>query len=167
MSILRNGNVACLCHLFSPMSHVEFKTRLCHMSLYFYSLCRIPLSPMSHVKLKKCPSRPVNFRGQGPNGSRRQPAIKHNQRHRQPGTSRPPRQESMSKHGQLLLSLLILPIFFFPTPFLHSSFPLPLSPYLILNLSRHPCIYLTPIRLTSISRIPPSILELLQQFPSS
>ena len=25
MSILRNGNVACLCRLFSPMSHVEFK----------------------------------------------------------------------------------------------------------------------------------------------
>ena len=34
-SILRNGNVACLCRLFSPMSHVKFKKRLCHMSLYF------------------------------------------------------------------------------------------------------------------------------------
>ena len=33
MSILRNGNVACLCPLFSPMSHVKFKKRLCHMSL--------------------------------------------------------------------------------------------------------------------------------------
>ena len=32
MSILGNGNVACPCCLFSPMSHVEFK-RLCHMSL--------------------------------------------------------------------------------------------------------------------------------------
>ena len=33
MSILRNGNVACPCHLFSPMSHVEFKKRLCHYNL--------------------------------------------------------------------------------------------------------------------------------------
>ena len=33
MSILRNGNVACPCHLFSLMSHVEFKKRLYPMSL--------------------------------------------------------------------------------------------------------------------------------------
>ena len=33
MRILRNGNVACHCRLFSPMSHVEFKKMLCHMSL--------------------------------------------------------------------------------------------------------------------------------------
>ena len=33
MSILRNGNVTCLCRLFSPMSHVIFKKRLCPMSL--------------------------------------------------------------------------------------------------------------------------------------
>ena len=33
MSILRNGNVAYACRLFYPMSHVEFKNRLCHMSL--------------------------------------------------------------------------------------------------------------------------------------
>ena len=33
MSISRNGNVACHCHLFSLMSHVEFKKRLCPMSL--------------------------------------------------------------------------------------------------------------------------------------
>ena len=29
MSNLRNGNLACPCCLFSPMSHVEFKKRLC------------------------------------------------------------------------------------------------------------------------------------------
>ena len=33
MSILRNGNVACPCRLFDPMSHVKIKNRLCHMSL--------------------------------------------------------------------------------------------------------------------------------------
>ena len=33
LSILRNANVACLCRLFMSMSHVEFKKRLCHMSL--------------------------------------------------------------------------------------------------------------------------------------
>ena len=33
MSILRNGNVACHCRLFSPMSHAEFKKRPCHISL--------------------------------------------------------------------------------------------------------------------------------------
>ena len=33
MSILRNGNVACPCRLFYPMSHVKFKNRLCHTSL--------------------------------------------------------------------------------------------------------------------------------------
>ena len=33
LSILRNANVACLCRLFMPMSHVEFKKRLCPMSL--------------------------------------------------------------------------------------------------------------------------------------
>ena len=35
MSILRNGNVACLCRLFMAMSHVEFKKKACRMSLYF------------------------------------------------------------------------------------------------------------------------------------
>ena len=34
MSILRNGNVACPCRLFYPMSNDEFKKRLCHMSLF-------------------------------------------------------------------------------------------------------------------------------------
>ena len=49
-----------------PMSHVEFKNRLCHMSLQFLGRCRMSLSPMAHVEFKKCPCRPVNFRGQGP-----------------------------------------------------------------------------------------------------
>ena len=35
MSILRNGNVACLCRLFFSMSHVKFKKWLCPMSLQF------------------------------------------------------------------------------------------------------------------------------------
>ena len=51
-------NVTCrnvTCH---NMSHVEFKKRLCPMSLYYYFPCRIALSPMSHV----------HFRGQGPFG---------------------------------------------------------------------------------------------------
>ena len=42
VSILRNANVACLCHLFMPMSHVEFKKWPCRMSI----------SSMSHVKFK-------------------------------------------------------------------------------------------------------------------
>ena len=66
MSILRNGNVACLCRLFSPMSHVEFKKGLCHVLLYFLPSCRMSLSPVSHVDFKKVPCRPVDFRGQGP-----------------------------------------------------------------------------------------------------
>ena len=63
MSILRNCNVACPCRLFSPMSHVELKKRLCH---YIFSPCHMSLSPMSHVEFKKVPCRPVDFRGQGP-----------------------------------------------------------------------------------------------------
>ena len=68
MSILRNGNVACLCRLFSPMSHVEFEKRLCPMSLHFYPSCRMSLSLMSYVEFKICPCHPVDFRGQGPYG---------------------------------------------------------------------------------------------------
>ena len=49
MSILRNFNVACHCRLFSPMSHVEFKKRLRHMSLNF-SPCRMSLSLMSNFR---------------------------------------------------------------------------------------------------------------------
>ena len=66
MSILRNGNVACLCCLFSPMSHFEFKKGLCPMSLYFVPPCRISLSLMLHFELKNCPCRPVDLRGRGP-----------------------------------------------------------------------------------------------------
>ena len=66
MSILRNGNFACLCRLFFTMSNGEFKKRLCPMSLHFYPACRMSLSPMLHVEFKQGPCRPVNFRGQGP-----------------------------------------------------------------------------------------------------
>ena len=68
MSILRNGNVACPCRLFSPMSHVEFKKRLCQLShvTLIFSPCQMSLSPMSHVEFFKLPGRPVDFRGQGP-----------------------------------------------------------------------------------------------------
>ena len=66
MSILRNGNVACPCRLFYPMSHVKFKNRLCRHVTMIFSPCRMSRSPMSHVKLKKCPCRHVDFRGQGP-----------------------------------------------------------------------------------------------------
>ena len=66
VSILRNSNVACLCLLFSPMSRVEFKERLCPMSLKFHTPCRMSLSHMSHVEFKKSPCRHVDFRGQGP-----------------------------------------------------------------------------------------------------
>ena len=38
------------------------------MSLYFLPLCCMSLSPMSHVKFKKCSCHGVNFRGQGPWG---------------------------------------------------------------------------------------------------
>ena len=64
MSILRNGNVACHCCLFSPMSHVKFKKMLCRMSQYF-------LHSLSHVTkpyvdtFKKKLYRPVSFRSQG------------------------------------------------------------------------------------------------------
>ena len=55
MSILRNGNVACPCRLFSPMSHVKCKKRhaMSHVTLIFTSLshvtCRIFLN--THVAL--------------------------------------------------------------------------------------------------------------------
>ena len=59
MSILRNGNVACLCCSFSPMSHVEFKKRLCNRSLLIftsyvachYALCRMLNLRNAHVAL--------------------------------------------------------------------------------------------------------------------
>ena len=66
------------------MSHVDLKKMAmshvlvayftqCHMSnlrigyvTIMFSPCRMSLSPMSHVEFKKCPCRPVDFRGQGP-----------------------------------------------------------------------------------------------------
>ena len=64
MSILRYGNIAYPCRLFHQMSHIEFKNR--PRVTIFFSPCRMSLSRMSHVKFKKCPCRPVGFRGQGP-----------------------------------------------------------------------------------------------------
>ena len=52
MSVLRNGNVACLCRLFSSMSHVEFKKWPCPMSLHFKPSFHMS---MSHVEFKKWP----------------------------------------------------------------------------------------------------------------
>ena len=66
LSILRNANVACLCRLFMPMSHVEFKKFPCHMSLYCLKPCRMSIGSMSHVEFKKWPCHPVEFKGQGP-----------------------------------------------------------------------------------------------------
>ena len=64
MSILRNGNVARPCRLFYPMSHVEFKKRLCPSPIF--NPCRMSLTPMSQVESKKYSCRSVDFRGQGP-----------------------------------------------------------------------------------------------------
>ena len=51
MSILRNCNVACPCRLFFPMSHVEFKKRLCHMSL-LSPICRMSSLRNTHVAFR-------------------------------------------------------------------------------------------------------------------
>ena len=67
LSILRNANVTCLCHLFMPMSHVELKKYPCHMSLYFLKPCRVSNGSMSHVEFKKWPCRPVEFNPIDPN----------------------------------------------------------------------------------------------------
>ena len=53
--ILINAYVARLCHLFMPMSHVEFKKWPCRMSI----------SSTSHVEFKKWPCQSVNFSGLG------------------------------------------------------------------------------------------------------
>ena len=66
LSILRNANVACLCRLFMPMSHAEFKKYPCHMSLYLLKPCRMSIGSMSNAEFKKWPCRPVEFNGQGP-----------------------------------------------------------------------------------------------------
>ena len=47
MSILKYANVACLCRLFIPVSHVEFKKSLCRMTLSPMSPCRIKEIAMS------------------------------------------------------------------------------------------------------------------------
>ena len=65
LSILRNGNVACLCRLFMPMSHVEFKKCQCRMSLSISIPCCMSLGLMSYVDFKKGPCRHVEFRGRG------------------------------------------------------------------------------------------------------
>ena len=44
LSILRNGNVACLCRVFVPMSHVKFKKWQRRMSLPISVPCRMSLS---------------------------------------------------------------------------------------------------------------------------
>ena len=51
MSILINGNVACHCILFSSITRVKFKKRLCPMSLHFYSSCRMSNLKNAHVAL--------------------------------------------------------------------------------------------------------------------
>ena len=33
ISISKNSNITCLCRLFSPISHVDFKNMLCPLSL--------------------------------------------------------------------------------------------------------------------------------------
>ena len=76
LSILRNGNVTCLCRLFLPMPHVKFKKWKCHKSLSFSFPCRKSLSfsfpcrmspcPISSVDFKKELCRRVEFKGQGP-----------------------------------------------------------------------------------------------------
>ena len=66
MSILRNGNVACHCHLFSP-------NVTCRILEKAMSHVTIICSPLSHVKtpyvacrFKKMSCHPVDFRGLGP-----------------------------------------------------------------------------------------------------
>ena len=62
LSILRNGNVACLCRLFMPMSHIKFKKCQWRMSLSISVSCRMSPILMSHVDFKKGPCRRVEFR---------------------------------------------------------------------------------------------------------
>ena len=51
-SIFENGNVACLCRLFSNMSHVEFRKNPCLMSLSFHPhvACHLALFRMSILR---------------------------------------------------------------------------------------------------------------------
>ena len=63
---LRNANVACLCRLLMPMSHIDFKKCKCFMSLSISVPCRMSLSLISHVDFKKGPCCLVQLRGRGP-----------------------------------------------------------------------------------------------------
>ena len=47
MSILRNGNVTCFCHLFSSMSHVDLKKMAISNFTKFLPSCQMSLSLMS------------------------------------------------------------------------------------------------------------------------
>ena len=49
MPISRNVNVACHCFLFSSMSHVDFKKRICPMTLHFYSPSHVTDSPICRM----------------------------------------------------------------------------------------------------------------------
>ena len=55
ITILRNANVACLCSLFKPMSHVELISKKLHccMSLNLLKFCRMLIRSMTHVKFKR------------------------------------------------------------------------------------------------------------------
>ena len=76
LSILRNVNVACLCRLFIPMSPVEFKNDLSHVTMTLILMshvefkkhqCRPVTKSLCRMSnLKKRPCRPVDFKGQGP-----------------------------------------------------------------------------------------------------
>ena len=58
--ILRFGNVACLYHLYMPMSHIKFKT-MSHVTI-FLCPCHLSVSLISPV-IKKGPCCPLKFRG--------------------------------------------------------------------------------------------------------
>ena len=50
-----------------PQTHMSnIKKLLGSMSLHFEAPCRMTLSPMAHIKFKKCSCRPVDLRGRGP-----------------------------------------------------------------------------------------------------
>ena len=51
---------------FFPMSHVEFNKKAMSHVITIFSPCRMSLGPMLPVELKKCPCRPVDFRGLRP-----------------------------------------------------------------------------------------------------
>ena len=72
MSILRNGNVACLSDVsvtYFPQCHMS-NLRKAYVTCHYIFLppCRMSLSSMWHVEFKNCPCRPVDFRGLGPLG---------------------------------------------------------------------------------------------------